>query len=445
MASESGKGFGPWWLRLCFVCIALIVLIVVLWVAFWKPVRHEEVGGAAEGASGVVAGPITYVTARVAGVVQSVAVENDQHVEQGALLVELDSAPLKAAVNQRQAELQVAEADLEQSRAQVRAQAAAAVADWYSIIKQRDQLRQDVAQLRSNIASLKLRQAELRFADSQYQRAVQLAKQRVITADEMEQKQAAMKVAEQQVQMAEAEVQEARASVGLDPSGDDASVPAEWERKFAAIRMALFHWAQGLAAIGFPIKLNSLEPYIEPGPKSDTRPSPEFQHKLDEWIETSPAMRVADAKVAEAQARLHAAQLELEYAGIRAPVAGTVELRNVHPGEAVDVAQKLLVIRPPGHLWIDGRIPQAELEQYRVGQSVAVRGAAFGSRTLHGRVTSVGSSTDSAGGARLPVRIELGGDIPSDTPLVAGLSVELEAERGSRAEPVATSTAENHR
>ncbi|HEX3658955.1 MAG TPA: efflux RND transporter periplasmic adaptor subunit [Pirellulales bacterium] len=392
-----------------------------------------------DASNGVVEGPVTYVAARVADVVLDVLVENDQRVEQGAVLVRLDPAPLQTAIDAEQAELQVAEAQLEQTRADVRAQAATAMADWFSIIKERNLLRQNVAQLRSDVAGLKLRQAEFTLAESQYQRAVQLAKQRVITADEMEQRQASMQVAQQQVNQAEARVQQARASVGLEPAGDGAAVPPDLEQKFASIRLSLFTWAQSLAKIGFPIKLDQLEPDIEYGQTPGLKSAPEFQRKLDSWIDTSPAMRLAQAKVSQARSRLRAAEHALAYAQIVAPVAGLVENRTVDPGESVEVGHTLLTIRSLERVWVEARFPQSDLERLRIGQPATIRTAAYPGHTFRGRVSGLRAMTNESGsmvqppmasaeaGHRLPVRIELS-EPNTETPLLVGLPVSVEVD-----------------
>jgi len=399
----------------------------------------EQPAETSASSNGVVEGPTTYVTARVADVVLDVLVDNDQRVDAGALLVRLDPAPLQTVVDREQAALRVAEAECEQTRADVRAQAATAMADWFSIIKERNLLRQNVAQLRSDVAGLKLRQAEFTLAESQYQRAVQLAKQRVITADEMEQRQAGLHVARQQVNQAEARVQQARASVGLEPAGDGAEVPSDLEQKFASIRMSLFTWAQSLAKIGFPIKLDQLDPDTDYGQSTGVKSNPEFQRKLDSWVDTSPAMRLAQAKVGQAQAALHAAEQELAHAQIHAPVAGVVELRSVNPGEAVEAGHTLLAIRSLDRAWVEAHFPPSDLERLRVGQPAVIRTAAYPGRTFRGRVAALGSLTNDAGllsqpaaahaggGPQLPVRVELAESNP-DLPLLIGLPVSVEID-----------------
>lgn len=407
---------------------------------WWRPTRLMQPSAATEPNNGVVSGPLTYIAARIDDTVAAVLVDDDGRVEQGAVLVRLDPAPLQMAVDQKKAELQVAEAEFEQTRAEVRAQAAAAVADWFSIVKERNDLRQNVAQLRSDVAALKLRQAELALAESQYQRAVQLAKQRVITADEMESKQAGLQVAQQQVNQAEAQVQQARASVGLEPEGDGDIVPPDLEQKFATIRKSLFTWAEGLARIGFPVRLDQLDPQVDYGQAPGAKPGPEFQQKLDEWVEASPATRVAQAKVNQARVELRKSELELEYAEIKAPIAGIVDRLSVNSGEHVSAGQMLLAIRPLSKLWVEASFPQSDLARLRIGQPATIRALGYPERTFRGRVAGLGPVAAAAGSpmrqtpgiadpaAPLSVRIELAEANPADAPLLVGLSVKVDID-----------------
>ena len=435
MAIEPGNRRPLGWIVLSIGAAVFAVTAMV-----WQAPHAAQQTVALNANLGVVNGPVTFVTSRIGGTVTAVLVEDDEHVEQGAVLVRLDPAPLQTAVDQKKAQLQVAEAQFEQTRAQVRAQAAAAVADWFSIVKERNQLRQNVAQLRSEVAALKLRQAELTLAESQYQRAVQLAKQRVITADEMEQRQAGLQVAQQQVKQAEAEVQQARASVGLEPGGDGATVPPDLEQKFASIRKSLFTWAQGLARIGFPVQLDQLNPDVDYGRAPGDQPGPEFQHKLDEWIETSPAVLLAQAKVNLARAELRKSELELSHVEIKAPAAGFIDHRSIHPGEQIAAGQTLMAIRSLTSVWIDANIPQSDLERLRIGQRTTIRAVGYPDRTFHGRVAGVCPVAATAGWPtnqtrenaeatpQLPVRIELAEANPTDTPLLIGLTVKIEID-----------------
>ncbi|HEX4149163.1 MAG TPA: efflux RND transporter periplasmic adaptor subunit [Pirellulales bacterium] len=429
-AEKRGDCCGRW----CWTVLGAAVLVA----GCSKGPTHGGSSASGPGGNrGVVSGPVTYVASRVDDAVVAVLVENDQRVEQGAMLVRLDPQKLQTACDQKKAELEVAEAQVEQTRSDVRAQAAAAVADWFTIVKERNQLRQNVAQLRSDVAALKLRQAEMSLAENQYQRAVQLAKQRVITADEMEQRQAGLQVAQQQVNQAEAQVQQARASVGLEPVGDGATVPPDLEQKFATIQKSLFTWAQGLAQIGFPIKLDQLNPDVDYGQEPGAKAGPEFQHKIDEWIETSPAMRLAQAKLNQARAELRHSELELGYAEIRAPVAGFVDGRVVHPGQHVEAGQTLLTIRPLDKVWIDAQFPQTDLERLRIGLPATIRVIGYPDRTFAGRVAGLGpvaaKATSTPGEhaedvPALPVRIDLAEAKATDKPLLIGLAVDVEID-----------------
>src|SRR5271165_2646795 len=64
---------------------------------------------------------VTTLSSRVAAPVAAVLVEDQQQVAAGALLVQLDAVPLRAALERQQLELEVARATLEQARVTARA------------------------------------------------------------------------------------------------------------------------------------------------------------------------------------------------------------------------------------------------------------------------------------------------------------------------------------
>ena len=128
---------------------------------------------------------------------------------------------------------------------------------------------------------------------------------------------------------------------------------------------------------------------------------------------------------------------------IRAPYAGTVDkLAFGAIGEVIRPAETILEIVPrDDRLIFNGLVMPADIDRVEVGQSARLRLSAFNQATtpeLNGEVTFVSADpiSDEASGARAyRVRVVLNGEdqaIADDLQLVSGMPAELFIETGSR-------------
>ena len=100
------------------------------------------------------------------------------------------------------------------------------------------------------------------------------------------------------------------------------------------------------------------------------------------------------AEVSTAQAELALARASLNASVIRAPAAGSVVRRIGEPGAAVVVGQPILDLLIGSEIWVEAWIDQASLSKIAVGNDVKVSVSSFPGREFHGRVRSIGVSTD---------------------------------------------------
>jgi membrane fusion protein (multidrug efflux system) len=116
-----------------------------------------------------------------------------------------------------------------------------------------------------------------------------------------------------------------------------------------------------------------------------------------------------------------------------------VTRRNVNPGNYVQVGQSLMALRSVPEIWIDANFKETQLSYLVIGQRADIYADMYGHRRVfRGRVSGFTAGTgqtltllppQNATGnfvkvvQRLPVRIELVGGNPEDTPLFPGLSV----------------------
>ena len=146
----------------------------------------------------------------------------------------------------------------------------------------------------------------------------------------------------------------------------------------------------------------------------------------------------AQAALAQAEAELDAARLNLSYTELRAPVDGVIGNRRAREGAYATSASQLLVVVPSHGLWIDANFKEDQLERLRVGQAVEVRADVEPGRAFKGHVVSLAPATgaqfsvlppENATGnftkivQRVPVRIALDGKDGDLELLRPGLSV----------------------
>jgi len=155
------------------------------------------------------------------------------------------------------------------------------------------------------------------------------------------------------------------------------------------------------------------------------------------------SMRTADAagkvaKVQQARAALEAAELNLSYTQIVAPIDGVATHKQVEVGQVVQQGQGLLVVVPLQDVWVTANFKETQLRNIRPGQKAEVHVDTYG-KTFPGHVDSIAGATgavlsllppENATGnyvkvvQRIPVKIVLD-PIPSDKAVLRpGMNVD---------------------
>ena len=155
------------------------------------------------------------------------------------------------------------------------------------------------------------------------------------------------------------------------------------------------------------------------------------------------AMRTADAagkvaKVQQARASLDAAELNLSYTEIVAPVDGVATHKQVEPGQVVQQGQGLLVVVPLQDVWVTANFKETQLRKMRAGQKADVYVDTYG-QSFQGHVDSIAGATgavlsllppENATGnyvkvvQRVPVKIVLDPIPPDKAVLRPGMNVD---------------------
>jgi membrane fusion protein (multidrug efflux system) len=144
------------------------------------------------------------------------------------------------------------------------------------------------------------------------------------------------------------------------------------------------------------------------------------------------------AKVEQARAALEAAQLNLSYCHIVAPVDGVATHKSVEPGQIVQPGQGLLVVVPLNDIWVTANFKETQLKDMRAGQRAEVNVDTYG-KMFPGHVDSISGATgavlsllppENATGnyvkvvQRIPVKIVLDPIPPSVAILRPGMNVD---------------------
>jgi membrane fusion protein (multidrug efflux system) len=353
---------------------------------------------------------ITPIAARVGGTVIKVPVEANQEVEAGAVLVEIDKRDYEIALERARAELADAEA------AALAAQAGVPITSTTAS---------------SNEVNARggVEQAEVSYLEAQ--QGVEVAGTRLATAQARLREAAAnankagRDVERLKPLLAKDEIaqQQFDAAVATATAGAAAVDSAEAQVKEAdlGIRVAESRLAQ--ANVGRQRASAELR-------TAQTAPS---------QIAASRARAAAaDAKVRQNMAIVKQAELNLEYATVKAPVKGIVSRKSVEIGQVIQAGQPLMTVIPLDRVWVTANFKETQLEHMRPGQPVKIEVDAYGGREFAGRVESLAAATgsrfsllppDNATGnyvkvvQRVPVRILLDDGQDPEHLLRPGMSV----------------------
>lgn len=327
-----------------------------------------------------VEGRVVTVSARTSGQVSKVLVSDNQVVQQGDVLVELDLEELKARVNVARADRRAAEASLSLAQAQLaltERQAAAGIR----------QARGGVSQATSGVASSKAlldqAQADIASAESRRQLAVkefdrirELYAKGSVSQAELDARQAAADQSSSGLEQANARLESTRALI----SGNYGGVEQ----------------AQGRlgAALTAPQQVQAAQAQVQLG----------------------------QARVEQSRAAESLAELNLSYGVLRAPAAGVVSRKNVEVGSLVSPERPLMALVPLNDVWVVANFKEDQIGAMKAGQSARIKVDTFSGQVFAGHVESVAAGTgarfallppDNATGnftkvvQRLPVRIHI--------------------------------------
>jgi membrane fusion protein, multidrug efflux system len=372
-----------------YLIVAAIVLLVGGYFAYGYFSSYESTDDAE------VDGHLMPLSARISGYITKVNVDDNQLVQAGTVLAEIDPRDYQTA-------LEKAEAELADAEATARAQNINVPITAVNTTSQINVSKADVENSDAGITSAQEQYSAARAQLEQAQANDVKAQNDLVRYKQLVDKQ---EVSQQQYDQAVAAAKASTASVAAAQSNAAAALQQ--------ITQAKSKLAQANANLAYAL----------------TAPR--------QVASTEARANSADAAVKEKQAAVDQAKLNLQYTKIVAPVSGTVT-KNAEVGMNVQPGQQLFSIVPLTDVWVTANFKETQLKNMKVGQRAEVKVDSNG-RTYKGHVDSFANSSgartsllppENATGnyvkvvQRVPVKIVLDPGQNDDQALRLGMSVE---------------------
>ncbi|HEY7305396.1 MAG TPA: HlyD family secretion protein [Bryobacteraceae bacterium] len=336
-----------------FISAAALGLHYWLWAQ-----AHEETDDA------YVAGHVHPVAARIAGTVDAVLVDDNEHVEPGQVLVRLDAHDYQVRLAEAQAALNVARhraasagIAVEFSTQSAAAQTTEADGGVRSAQAAIAAAEAAVAETSAGIpraqAALAEAEANRRRAELDYRRYTDLVAKDQVSRQQFDHARATYdaavagkNAAEESVRQAEARLVEAREKVGR------------------ARAQLIESRGKALSARAAGTETNVHRRQYE----------------------------AAVAAIAQAESALEDARLQLSYTEVRSPVAGRVGRKGVEAGQRLQPGQPLLAI-VEDDVWVVANFKETQLTKMKPGQEVEISVDSFPHDAFRGRIDSLSPGT----------------------------------------------------
>jgi membrane fusion protein (multidrug efflux system) len=289
------------------------------------------------------------VSARISGYVVKVNVDDNQWVQQGTVLVEIDPKDYEVAVAQAQANLASAEATAQSLNITVPITSV-------STLSQLTSTSSDIENATAGIAAaekqLTAAHAQLEQAEANDVRAQDDLHRYKLLVDKRE-------VAEQVYDQALATARASTAAVAGARANESAAQEFVQQARSRLVQAVANHTS------------------AETGPQQVSS--------------TRARVRAAIADVEQRRALLEQAVLNLQYTKVIAPVTGEVN-KTVVVGLNVQPGQQLLTVVPLDQVWVTANFKETQLKYMRVGQKAKIHVDSNG-KVLKGQVDSIAGAT----------------------------------------------------
>ena len=341
-------------------------------------------------------GHLNTISARVSGHVLKLLVEDNQYVKAGTPLVQIDPKDYQVALDRAKADYANALAMAEAAKVNVPITSVNTSSEVSSAQAGVEAALAGIATAQQQYAAAKAQLAEAEANDVRAQSDLVRYKQLV---DKQE-------ISQQQYDQALAA---AKASAAAVDAAKASAAAAEHQVNLAQARLATAQASERSASTG-----------------------------PEQVAVTRARAQSAQAEVEQKKAALEAAQLNLSYTLVVAPVDGVVTNRTVEAGQNVQVGQALMRIVNLDDIWVTANFKETQLKHMHVGQPVTIhvdtngkdyKGHVQSMAGASGSITSLLPPENATGNfvkvvQRIPVKITFDPGETKEHVLLPGMSVE---------------------
>ena len=345
-AIEAAEVEQPKGSRKAIMAVVLVLVILIAVGLWWRSTFSESTDDAQ------ISGHLIQISSRINGHVLKVVVQENQVVNAGDVIAELDPADYQIAVENAEAALATAEANA----------VAAHVAVPITSVNVGSNLRSADSDVASSHASVAQAERQLDAARARVAQAKANSVKAQADLDRYKPLVAKDVISKQQFDAAVASADASRAALADAAATEQAAADG--------VRVAHERTNQAQAQ----------QKYAQMAPQ---------------LVEAQSARaKAALAQVKQAQAQLDQAKLNLSYTKIVAPVAGIITRKSVEVNQNVASGQNLTTLVSLDDLWVTANFKETQLKHMQAGQEAEIEIDSTG-KTYKGRVTQIGGATGS--------------------------------------------------
>ena len=409
---------------------AVIFLIAIAIFLYWLSTMGRVSTDDAQ-----VNGDVVPISSRVSGYVKNIYVDDNDQVQQGRVLVQLDRRDLAAKLQTQQADLatqraqavaaagqesligKTAPAGAEQAGAAVSVAQSNVNAAQKGIVTAQEQAnsaqaaveaaqaavagaqadaQSAAAQVTAAQAAVRAAQADVGSSQAQAQRtAADAARFRTLTQrgaasqQQLESAEAANTSAQENVTAARERVAGAQASLDQARARQSSATSAVGQAKarLASAKAAAAQARNGVSVARTAYATAQAQVAQAQAAQSGATTAPQ------QLSVAQAQRRAALAKAAQSEANLGNAELQLSYTTITAPVDGVVSQKSVQLGQFVQPGQQLMSLVPLRNVWVTANFKETDTTHMRPGQKAIVEVDTYPGRKFEGKVQSIGAAT----------------------------------------------------
>ena len=347
--------------RIRFAIGAVVIAVLATSAWLWATAGRETTDDAQVDAH------VTPIAARVGGTVIDVRVKENQQIEAGTVLAVLDPRDYQVALEKARAELATAEADAAVAKVNVPITSTAAT---------------------SNVSTARGGVEHAEASVDQAQRGIEGANARLVTA------QARQREAEANATRTAKDVERFKGLLAKDEISqqqyDAAVAAADGARAAADSARSQVQEAQS----GIQVAQSQLA-QARAGSSQATAQLQNAQSAPQQVEAIRARAASADAKVMQQRAAVEQAELNLQYAIVKAPTKGIVSKKGIEVGQVVQPGQPLMTLIPLEDVWVTANFKETQLRDMRPGQPAIVEVDAYGGREFKGHIESLAAATGS--------------------------------------------------